>query len=584
MPTMAINETLMPLKGDPLVSPRASESGVHRTSAPNSDGQHASAWISESTTPMTTRPHFERQHSASPPTIRRIRSRSLAAEVEAYGAEAYNYRHPSLLLPDLEHLPKVQFQPLDTPETSQGDSVIKEEPVKNPLYICILYGLINASIVLPVLMSFGSIIYRDQAFGPYMPSLIKLTLVSGIVHQLCFSTLSSLPFAVGQVQDAGLIFLSSMASYMVEHCKSRGYNDDVLLATATVGLGLCTALLGAGLVLVGRLRLAQYVQLLPTSVVGGYLAFIGWFCGVSGVGIMAGDSQLTLGLVQENWAFVAPGVLGGILIYASVRTLRHMAVLPSCICFLMLLFYLILWWQGATIEEVTQLGWIRQMDPPPAWYHTWDYVRVDKVAWGVLPNLVLTELSMIFVVALSSSLDIAAIELELRRPLDYNGELSMIGVSNIISGLCAGYTGSYIFSQSLFSLRAGIRSRIAGYALAGAQLIVLLLPFPILSFVPNFFFGSMLSMICVDLMFEWLWHVRHRLPPAEYVICLATFVLIQLMGVEYGIFAGVLLYLGAGKLGFHVGPKKEEPAEDNSSEPNNAISLHTNGKESYGTL
>ena len=54
---------------------------------------------------------------------------------------------------------------------------------------------------------------------------------------------------------------------------------------------------------------------------------------------------------------------------------------------------------------------------------------------------------MIVVVALSSSLDIAAIDLEVPKPLAYNYELKMIGLSNLVSGLTGGYTGSYIFSQ-----------------------------------------------------------------------------------------------------------------------------------------
>ena len=66
------------------------------------------------------------------------------------------------------------------------------------------------------------------------------------------------------------------------------------------------------------------------------------------------------------------------------------------------------------------------MDPPPVWYQTWQYLRFDKVVWSVLPKLVLTELSMIFVVALSSSLDVAAIEIELKRPLNYNRELTTV--------------------------------------------------------------------------------------------------------------------------------------------------------------
>jgi len=116
-----------------------------------------------------------------------------------------------------------------------------------------------------------------------MPVLVRLTMVSGIVHQLCFSTFSSLPFAVGQVQDAGLIFLSGMASYLVQVCRQqpsgRNYDhspdetttitedDQAMLATVVVGLSLCTALLGLGLVAIGRLRLAQYVQMLPTRYV-----------------------------------------------------------------------------------------------------------------------------------------------------------------------------------------------------------------------------------------------------------------------------------------------------------------------------
>jgi len=218
--------------------------------------QRTSCW--ETDTPMTTRPHFfSAEHSASP--RRRTRSRSLGSSRE--GVQS------TLLMPPRQrrHTP---------PTHRRRDDDQEEEVVENPL-ISVMYGMINATIVLPVLISFGSIIYRDQAFQPYTPVLVKLTVVSGIVHQLCFTTFSSLPFAIGQVQDAGLIFLSSMATSIVQYCQNRGYDDETLLATTTVGLALCTTILGCGLVLVGKLKLAQYVQMLPTCVVGGYLAYIG---------------------------------------------------------------------------------------------------------------------------------------------------------------------------------------------------------------------------------------------------------------------------------------------------------------------
>ena len=74
-----------------------------------------------------------------------------------------------------------------------------------------IYGCVNGVMVIPVMISFTSIIFRNQAFEAIMPSLVKLVLFSSMLHQLSFTFSSSLPFAVGQVQDAGLIFLSAMA-------------------------------------------------------------------------------------------------------------------------------------------------------------------------------------------------------------------------------------------------------------------------------------------------------------------------------------------------------------------------------------
>ena len=42
-----------------------------------------------------------------------------------------------------------------------------------------------------------------------------------------------------------------------------------MLATVTVGLSLATAALGVGLIVIGKLGLASYVQMLPTCVVAG---------------------------------------------------------------------------------------------------------------------------------------------------------------------------------------------------------------------------------------------------------------------------------------------------------------------------
>lgn len=472
-------------------------------------------------------------------------------------------------------------------EQNQNNNNNNDDEIGNPLIISFMYGLINSTILLPVMLSFGSIIYRDDAFTPYMPLLMKLTLVSAMVHQLCFSTLSSMKFAVGQVQDAGLIFLSSMTSDIVKHCHAKGYSDEVLLATATIGLSLATLLLGIGLVIMGKLKLAQYVQKLPISVINGYLAFIGFFCGVSGIDLMIpssndkGDntdhssSQVSVASIIENFQYVVPGLLGGIMIYFLVRKIGHISVLPLCITLMLVGFYVILWITGTTVEDVTERGWIPRADPPPVWYHTWDYLRFENVAWEAFPSQTLTLFGMTFVVALSSSLDVAAIEAELSYPLDYNSELTMVGISNIISGTTGGYTGSYIFSQTIFYLRSGIRSRMAGFFVVLCEFALIVLPFNILSYVPNFFFGSLLMMLCVDLMYEYLWETRKKLCNSEYIMCIATFFFIQLLGVEFGILAGLLLQITCVKLGYTNNDGKQTEQQQGASEEDLLI-LKTN--------
>jgi len=359
-------------------------------------------------------------------------------------------------------------------------------------------------------------------------------------------------------------------------------------------------ILGIAIVLVGKFRLAQYVQRLPTCVMGGYLAYIGWFCGASGVQMMLEN------LAKEtSWydtlLHVLPGVLGGIFLYIMVHTWGRihsiLVVLPTCMTILILGFYGALFATGTSFQEATNQGWFHASSSsssisshPIEWYDTWQYLRLDLVVWSALPSQGLTLLGMVFMVALGSSLDIAAIDMELgalcsddgdhdesnkdeetttsttastdssistcrsnapHPGLDYNKELITVGWSNAISGLCGGYTGSYIFSVSTWTLRylgRDASARVAGLVLAFCEALFVMLPVDILVFVPTFFLASLLVLFCVQLMKEWLWDTRTKQGKDEYVVGWITFFVIQGIGIEYGIVVGVVVYLVWNKL------------------------------------
>ena len=77
-------------------------------------------------------------------------------------------------------------------------------------------------------------IFSAREFAPYSSALAKTVVLSSAVHQAVFSARSELPFAIGQVQDAGLIFLSKMANEIARRVTLEGGSD--LDATATARL------------------------------------------------------------------------------------------------------------------------------------------------------------------------------------------------------------------------------------------------------------------------------------------------------------------------------------------------------------
>lgn len=109
----------------------------------------------------------------------------------------------------------------------------------------------------PGLYGYTAVIFSHEVFLPHRNALSKLVIFSSLIHQLGFSLFSSLPFAIGTVQDAGLIFLSTMSSKLATEILADGGTDEVVLSTVLVLLGLGTATLGLLLIAVGHFRLAE---------------------------------------------------------------------------------------------------------------------------------------------------------------------------------------------------------------------------------------------------------------------------------------------------------------------------------------
>jgi SulP family sulfate permease len=73
-----------------------------------------------------------------------------------------------------------------------------------------------------------------------------------------------------------------------------------------------------------------------------------------------------------------------------------------------------------------------------------------------------------------------------------------------MSGCTFGFTGSYIFSQTIFTYRTGVHSKWIGFLIMLVFWYVVTSPINVLQMAPLFFFGATLIFIGYDLLYEWV--------------------------------------------------------------------------------
>jgi hypothetical protein len=146
-------------------------------------------------------------------------------------------------------------------ETTDADTVGCQKALLSswrPFLYYIVYAIVNVIISVPGLYGYAAIIFKHPVFLPHMNTLAKLVIFSSAVHQVSFTSFSSLnTFAIGTVQDAGLIFLSTMADKLATAILDDDGSEAQVVSTVLVLLSLSTASLGMVLIAMGHFRLAE---------------------------------------------------------------------------------------------------------------------------------------------------------------------------------------------------------------------------------------------------------------------------------------------------------------------------------------
>jgi len=120
-----------------------------------------------------------------------------------------------------------------------------------------------------------------------------------------------------------------------------------------------------------------------------------------------------------------------------------------------------------------------------------------------------------------------------------NQELLAIGISNILGSMVGSYPVTGSFSRTAVNSQSGVATPAGGLVTAGVVLTALAVLTPYARYIPDASLAAVIMMAVVDMIdFSLLWRLW-RVKRVDLAPWLVTFVVSFLLGVEWGIIAGV---------------------------------------------
>ena len=143
-----------------------------------------------------------------------------------------------------------------------------------------------------------------------------------------------------------------------------------------------------------------------------------------------------------------------------------------------------------------------------------------------------------FVDSTSTAQELAARQ---REKVDANRELLGLGAANMAAGLTGGYAVNGSMSRSAVNAAAGGRTQVSGLIVAALMTLTALFLTPFLKPLPLAVLAALIIIACLSLLdFKAIWRtwVYSR---ADGITAIATFLAVLLLGVQWGVLAGVVL-------------------------------------------
>jgi len=124
---------------------------------------------------------------------------------------------------------------------------------------------------------------------------------------------------------------------------------------------------------------------------------------------------------------------------------------------------------------------------------------------------------------------------------DLNHELKLHGYSNFLSGAMGSIQNYLVYANTLFFMRSGGDSRLAGFELAALTFAVMVMGPSLIGFIPVMMVGVLIFDLGFELLLEAVWQPRKKLKKLEYMTVIVIVLVMGIYDFVVGIGVGILL-------------------------------------------
>jgi sulfate permease, SulP family len=383
-------------------------------------------------------------------------------------------------------------------------------------------GLVASLLSLAYCLSYGALIFSGP-LQPFLSQGVAAALITAATVGCLVAWTSGIRTGIAGPDSNTAAPLATLMAALAGAITAVSPGDGLKLAMAA--LATTTVLTGALLWFLGWRRLGKLARFLPYPVVAGFLAATGWLLLASAVRMSTGvplafRSIAALATMHNAPLLVLTIGWAAVLWMLTARTKSYL-MLPAALVAATLLTNLCLLVLGISEPTLGEFGLMFQSSssgPPLLPLLTGEFFELN---WTALARVGGEMVAVAAMAVLTILLNSTSIELETRIETDFDHELKVQGLANLVSALLGGFVGYVSVSRTLVNRAAGATSRLSGTVAGLVALAVLFSGNGVVGHVPRFVMGGLLIQIGCRLLWDWLVLSRAYLPRREWLLILS---------------------------------------------------------------